>query len=491
MTLHTTTLPPAATRPHDLPLTRSTIKIEGNTFAVERGSLRVPENRSKAAAREIEIPVMRYRSRSAQPAEPIFWLDGGPGMSNLSFKPPVKLLDQHDVVLVGYRGADGSSILKCPEIGRALKGVDGDVLSVASRANVKRAVAQAAQNLIASGVDLEGYTIPEVIADMEAARAALGYERVNLLSGSYGTRVAQIYAQLHPDRIARSIMIGVNPPGHFVWTPEAVDAKLVDFAASWSRDPKCVARTPDLLASLRTALHRLPRHWLLFSIDSGYVKMMTFVMLYQRPTAALAIEALLAAERGDASGVWLMAFMGRLMLGRMMIWGDLLAKGGSADYEPDRDYVADLDRPEAILGAPVSLLIWSAINDAWPLKLLPDSLRCVQPSDVPTLLISGALDVATPAEPVERELLPALSHGQHIVLPEMGHVPDVFKAQPAAVTHMLSTYFDTGIVDTSHFRDVPVDFHAKPGFPWLAKFGVGAALMVVVAALVMVLSLLR
>ncbi len=491
MTLHTTILPSAAALPPELQMKRGTIKIEGHMFTVERGVLRAPENRSKTAAREIEIPIMRYRSRSAQPAEPIFWFDGGPGMSNLSFKPPARLLDKHDVVLVGYRGADGSAILKCPEISRALKGVDGDVLGAGSRANLRRAVAQAAQNLLASGVDLEGYTIPEVVEDVEAAREALGYERVNLLSGSYGTRVAQIYAQLHPDRIVRSIMIGVNPPGHFVWTPEAVDAKLTDFAASWSRDPQCVARTPDLLARLRTALHNLPRRWLLFPIDPGFVKMMTFVMLYQRPTAALAIDALLAAERGDASGVWLMSFVGRLMLGRMMIWGDLLAKGGSADYEPGRDYAADLDRPEAILGAPVSLLIWGAISEEWPLKLLPDSLRHVQPSDVPTLLISGDLDVATPAEPVERELLPALSQGQHVVLPETGHVPDVFKSQPEAVTHLLSIFFATGAVDTSHFRSVPMDFQAKPSFPLLAKFGVGAMLAVIVTVLVMLLSLAR
>ena len=480
--------------PPTLSLKRSTVKLVGQPITVEQGTLRVPENRGKAETRQIEIPIVRFRCRSEQPLAPIIWLDGGPGMSNLSFKPPLKLLDKHDVVLVGYRGADGSSILKCPEIARALQGVDGDVLSAASRANLQRGVAQAAQNLVAAGVDLEGYTILEVVEDIEAAREALGYDRVNLLSGSYGTRVAQIYAHLQPDRITRSIMIGVNPPGHFVWTPEAVDAKLADFAAAWSRDPQCVARTPDLLASLRRALHNLPHRWLLFPIDPGYVKIMTFVMLYQRPTAALAIDALLAADpdrRGDASGVWLMSFMGRLMLSRMMKWGDLLAKGGSADYEPGRDYVAELDQPEAILGAPLSLLIWGAINEAWPLKLLPAELRRVQPSDVPTLLISGELDVATPAEPVERELLPALSHGQHVVLPNTGHVPDVFKSQPEGVAQLLSTYFATGEVDTSPLRDVPMDFQAKPGFPLIAKLGVGAVVMMLGIVLTLLLSLVR
>jgi pimeloyl-ACP methyl ester carboxylesterase len=490
MTIQSSSLP-AFSVPPSLALKRSTIKLASQPITVERGTLRVPENRSKTETRLIEIPIVRYCSRSDQPLDPIFWLDGGPGMSNLSFKPPLNLLDKHDVVLVGYRGADGSSILKCPEIARALKGVDGDVLSAASRANLQRAVAQAALRFCAAGVDLEGYTISEVVADLEAAREALGYDRLNLLSGSYGTRVAQIYAYLHPDGITRSIMIGVNPPGHFVWTPDAVDAQLAAFATAWSRDEQCVARTPDLLTSLRRALHNLPRRWLLFPIDPGYVKIMTFVMLYQRPMAALAIDALLASERGDASGVWLMSFMGRLMLGHMMKWGDLLAKGGSADYEPGRDYVAELDRPDAILGAPLSVLIWGAINEAWPLKLLPDSVRRVQPSDVPTLLISGELDVATPAEPVERELLPALPHGQHIVLPNTGHVPDVFRSQPEGVAHLLSAYFATGEVDSSQLRDVPMDFQARPGFPLIAKLGVGAVLLALGGVLALLLNLMR
>jgi hypothetical protein len=110
---------------------------------------------------------------------------------------------------------------------------------------------------------------------------------------------------------------------------------------------------------------------------------------------------------------------------------------------------------------------------------------------VPTLLISGELDVATPAEPVERELLPALSHGQHLVLPNTGHVPDVFKAHPEGIAQVLSAYFDSGTVDTSRFRDVPMDFRVKPGFPLIANLSVGTVLMLLVALVALVLSLLR
>jgi pimeloyl-ACP methyl ester carboxylesterase len=54
------------------------------------------------------------------------------------------------------------------------------------------------------GIDLGGYTIPEVFENLEEARMALGYEHVNLLSESYGIRVAQVYAAAHADRVALS-----------------------------------------------------------------------------------------------------------------------------------------------------------------------------------------------------------------------------------------------------------------------------------------------
>jgi len=48
-------------------------------------------------------------------------------------------------------------------------------------------------------VDLAGYTPVEVVDDVEAARLALGYEKINLFSISYGTRLAMIYAWRYPE----------------------------------------------------------------------------------------------------------------------------------------------------------------------------------------------------------------------------------------------------------------------------------------------------
>ena len=44
----------------------------------------------------------------------------------------------------------------------------------------------------------------------------MGYKRIDLFSESAGTRTAMIYAWRHPKSVHRSIMLAVNPPGHFL-----------------------------------------------------------------------------------------------------------------------------------------------------------------------------------------------------------------------------------------------------------------------------------
>jgi pimeloyl-ACP methyl ester carboxylesterase len=67
-------------------------------------------------------------------------------------------------------------------------------------------------------VDLAGYSLAQRVDDLEAARVARGYERIDLLSETAGTRVAMIYSWPYPKSIHRSVMVAVNPPGHYLWT---------------------------------------------------------------------------------------------------------------------------------------------------------------------------------------------------------------------------------------------------------------------------------
>ena len=171
---HAVTVPTGA-HAGDLLLKPCTIKLDKVNYRADCGTLVVPENRSNPTARLIALPVKRIHSASATPAEPVFYLSGGPGSSNMGFKPPAWLLADHDVVMVGYRGVDGTPKLDCPGVSKAIRGVGGDLLRPASLDALGAAMAACASQLQAAGVDLAGYTIPEVVGDMESARAALGY----------------------------------------------------------------------------------------------------------------------------------------------------------------------------------------------------------------------------------------------------------------------------------------------------------------------------
>lgn len=466
------------------------VKTNTGRYPAERGTLNVPENRSQPESRQISLPVLRIRATGQSPAEPIFYLTGGPGMSNMGFKPPAELLAQHDIVLVGYRGVDGSAVLDCPALRRAMKGAGKDLLSPASFDNLVKAAREDSQRLQLKGFDLDAYTILDVIGDMEAAREAFGYERINLLSESYGTRVAQIYAWQHPARILRSVQIGVNPPGRFIWEPGMIDKQLAYDAHLWAQDPSSSARCADLAEAVGRVARYMPGRWLALPINPGKVKATAFVMLFNRQTAAMVYDAFIEADQGDPSGLALMSLMYDLLVPSMFTWGDFLSKGLSADYDDGCDYAKELNPTGSILGSPLSYVFWgSGLN--WPAKRIPDVYRRVQPCEVETLLVSGSNDFSTPAEYASQELLPALKGGHQVILAEMGHVRDLWQMQPEATLHLLTSFFDTGRADDSRFHYQPMNFKVAWGFPKLAKIAAGVTAFVFVLALIVVALVAR
>ena len=129
---------------------------------------RAGEARRGLESRLIALPVTRILARSSHPLAPIFYLNGGPGITNMTFPQAGRLAAQHDVVMVGYRGVDGSSVLNCPEVTAALD-TSGDYLGKASLTAYSRCLPlRPRSSFERSGVDLAGYTMEEQAADIEA-----------------------------------------------------------------------------------------------------------------------------------------------------------------------------------------------------------------------------------------------------------------------------------------------------------------------------------
>ena len=470
---------PAGAVAGDLFMESCTHELRGDTLAADCGVLVVPENREVADSRLIALPVKRiYGSDSANQA-PIFHLTGGPGMSNMHGVPD----GVRDFVSVGFRGADGSVILNCPEVGEAFGDAPGGLLSNESLSNMTTAYAECGRRLQAEGIDTDGYTLSEVIDDMEAARTGLGYERIHLISGSYGTRLAMIYAWMYPQSIHRAVLIGVNPPGHFAWQSDQSEAQVEYMAGLYAQDRGLNAE--DVLAAMRRVSQDMPERWLFLPIDPGYVKVVSKYLLYDVDKAGAFFDAWLAAAEGDASGLAMMSLTGKLIFPNAVIWGDNAAKVMSADYtdyDPTRDYRAEYLPSGSILGAPQTLMAW-AVRAGWPAHPIKAELRQAQPSDVEMLLINGNIDFSTPAENARDGLLPHLSRGHQVIVSECGHVADVWNRQTEAATHLVSTFYESGQVDDSRFVHKPVDFNVEWGLPLVAKLAL-AALVLLVAGLI-------
>ena len=477
----------------DVILEPCTYATEDGSYDADCGTLVVPENRADSGSRLIALPVTRVRARGGASAEPIFRLEGGPGISNMTFPKVSRIADSRDVVLVGYRGVEGSSVLNCPEVVSALKG-SADLVGDESLRAYSEAMASCSERLREDGVDLDGYSLSQRVDDLEAVRVALGYDRINLISESVGTRTAMIYSWRYPESIHRSVMIAVNPPGRFVWVPETTDEQISYYAELCSQDETCSSRTDDLAASMRSTAADMPDRWLFLPIKEGNVKVGSFFGLVETTSenaplsAPMVLDSWLSAADGDASGLWFISFLADLAFPEAFVWGETAAVAMLDAEVADTYYSAGGD-PGSILGNAGTDFLFGGggLTKAWPPNLADDEYRQVQTSDVETLLIGGTVDFATPVVNATDDLLPSLPNGHQVVLAEFGHSTDFWTYQPEASTRLINTFYDTGEVDDSLYSYRTMDFGTT-----ISQTGLGKGFVIVMLgfAILAVASLL-
>jgi pimeloyl-ACP methyl ester carboxylesterase len=465
---------------------------EKGGYAADCGTLIVPENRANPQSRLIALPVTRIRARSAHPGAAIFRLQGGPGITNMTFKDASRIADRHDVVLVGYRGIDGSVRLQCREVVSALKR-SSDFLGTKSLRAKSNAFRSCAKRLQGDGVDLAGYGLPQRVDDLEAARKALGYGRIDLISESVGTRTAMIYSWRYPRSINRSVMIGVNPPGHFVWYPKTTDEQIHRYARLCAHDETCSKRTGKLAASLKHTVAHMPSHFWFLPIRKGNARIASFYGLMESTSdaaplsAPMTLNAWLAAAHGDASGLWFESTLATLAFPESFVWGDMAAVARS-DAQAAKRYFST-NHSDSIIGSPGTDFLFSGgrLLHAWPANPTENEYTHVRTSKVETLLVGGSLDFATPPQAATRELLPHLLNGHQVVLRNLGHTTSFWGYEPKASSRLLNTFFDSGKVDTSLYAPARVNF--KPEVTQTA-LGKGIAGAMIGLAFLTVLSLL-
>ena len=448
------------------------------------GTLVVPENRHDPHSRLIALPITRIRAHTANPGAPIFRLQGGPGLTNMAFPEARRFTAQHDFVLVGYRGVDGSSRLDCPEVTSSLEH-SRDLLGTASLASEANAYRACAKRLQAEGVDLAGYSLPERVDDLELARKQLGYGPVDLVSESAGTRTAMIYAWRYPRSIHRSVMVSANPPGHYLFDAKTTGEQIRRYAALCAKANDCRSRTHDLAASIHSAYANIPGRFWFLPIKKGNVQVTGFFGLNNNtadgggPIAApRTIDTLLSIDAGKgAGGAWLLSTFAGIAFPQGQVWGDVAAVGRTDATYGKRLFATGADRG-SLIGSPGNELLWAGgrLLDAWPANPDENEYAHVRDTNVRTLLVGGRLDFAAPPQNATRELLPHLPNGHQVVLPNLGHADDFWAYEPDASTRLIDTYLDSGHVDTSLYTTNQLDFTPTPTHSRIAEIVVSVFL---------------
>jgi pimeloyl-ACP methyl ester carboxylesterase len=97
------------------------------------------------------------------------------------------------------------------------------------------------------------YTSAIAMDDLDEVREALGYEKINLLGGSYGTYAGLVFMRQHPERVRTAILEGVTTPDAKILLPLAkgVEHSLERMFSDCAADKECNGAFPNLRAEFK------------------------------------------------------------------------------------------------------------------------------------------------------------------------------------------------------------------------------------------------
>jgi len=390
------------------------------------GTYTVYEDREAQAGRTIDLEVFVLPATGPNPRpDPIFHLAGGPGQAATgTFRRMIGswMNEDRDIVLVSQRGTGRSNGLDCDIVGS-----DENLQSYLEVLFRPRLFEQCRDQL-AQRADLTRYTTPIAMDDLNEVRAALGYGRINLVGGSYGTRAALVYLRRHPETVRSAILMGVapvsftNPLYHAREGQRALDMIFADCAA----DPDCHAAFGDLEREFGVVLERLEnapaevtvRHpvtsepvTLKLSRDA-FTGALRLIMYYDNTDVPLLIHR---AFEGDYDAIANRGITSNRAIRRMLAFGMLMCVTCSEDIPRiDPDDIPHLTDGTFLGDGRVRRQMEAC--EIWPRGDVPADYAEPVSVDVPVLLLSGEYDPVTPPRWGEQAAR-HLPRSRHVVLP--------------------------------------------------------------------------
>ena len=408
-------------------------EIRGIPGQSKCGTFEVFENRATRKGRKININVLVLPA-TGEKREPdaVFYFAGGPGSGATEDAPGVaqqlaNIRQHRDLVFVDQRGTGQSSPLDCQFYDAK------DPQSYFGYFFPLDEVRKCRQEL-ETKADLTLYTTTIAEDDIDEVRAALGYDKINLIGGSYGTRAAMVYLRQHPAHVRTVILQGVSPTNQYLpkdyaeQTERALQGVLSDCAA----DEACNKAFPNVTNETKAVLERLLKGPvevqfqpqgspgpIKVSLSRDLAAEAVRYMLYN-PNAATRIPLFLhLAAAGDFAPLAQAAFNYRR---------NLVATGSNGMYltVTCAEDIPWIKRKEDERLAQTTFLGEYRLRQQreacalWPRATIPTDYGKPVRSDAPVMLLTGQWDPVTP--PVNGDYVAqTLPNSLHVVVPHGAH----------------------------------------------------------------------
>ncbi len=368
------------------------------------------EDRAAKSGRKIALNLVVLPATGDKPAsDPVFFLAGGPGQGAASlvagagdFLPSISR--EREIVFVDQRGTGESNILDC-----TLRGDRNDMHSYFNEAYTADAV-RACRATLEKKANLALYTTPIAMDDLNEVRDALGYERINLYGGSYGTNAALVYLRQHPDRVRSVVLKGVAPtdyklPLAFAKGVQHALDRLMDDCAADATCHKTFPKLKEEFLSVLTRLDKTPASFEAVNPVTGEAQQLIMsranfmenlrVMLYVPELTALLPLIIHSAYESDYIPFATYAFALVRGIDTQIARGMQLSVLCSEHIPFITD--ADLARETkgTYYGDAHTLDLRRACTE-WPSVKAPASFLEPVKSNVPVLMVSGDVDPVTP-----------------------------------------------------------------------------------------------
>ncbi len=389
------------------------------------------ENRETKQGRKIGLKIVILPALGPdKQKDPVFELAGGPGQAITPgagwLAQSSKLRQKRDIVLIDQRGTGRSNPLHCSVYGEPVdyRLAAGELFTVEAVRKCRAELEKVA--------DLSQYTTAAFADDLDEVRRWLGYERINLKGGSYGTDLAQVYWRRHEKTVRSVVLSGVanpksfNPLGHAAAGQRALDLLVAECAAQ----PECRAAFPDTKAELQTVKERIEKGVTVTVINTrtgerqevrpswGLVAEGIRFLLYGPVAGGLPLQIRKAAQ-GDLAPLVQMAIERRLGIMEGLDWGLTF----SVTCAEDLPFITEEMVREKTAGTYLGdyrVRQQKAACAVWPRgKATEDDHELVR-SDLPALLVSGERDPVTPPESAE-EASRYMANRLHVVVKRGSH----------------------------------------------------------------------